>query len=310
MPIRPRRAAVRPLTALAALAACAACADPATAPDAHPGAGPRRAALSTADYTVQDDASCTAFLADIGATGFAASSQCYVQQGTLPAGSTLTIAGGYGLRPSGNFRNDGTINANGPESDFGALYNGGTLDNYGSINVNVYAQNYATINNYGTITIAADFYNGSASFTVKCGGTLAFVGAGRITGTAPQVEECTPKVTYAFGGFLAPVGAAPAVNVAKAGSAIPVKFSLGADYGLAIFNPGYPKFTSTTCGTGTQAPVESTVADTRSGLTYDAANGVYTYVWKTDKSLAGRCGTLDLGLADGSSASAKFQFSR
>jgi hypothetical protein len=127
---------------------------------------------------------------------------------------------------------------------------------------------------------------------------------------AGSVTVTPPGPRYAFGGFWAPVDAAPAVNVAKAGSAIPVKFTLGADYGLAIFRTGYPKFTSSACGAGTQAPVELTVADTRSGLTYDAATGTYTYVWKTDKALAGQCGTLDLGLADGSSASALFQFSR
>jgi hypothetical protein len=128
---------------------------------------------------------------------------------------------------------------------------------------------------------------------------------------AGSVSVAPAGPTYAFGGFLAPVDAAPAVNVARAGSAIPVKFSLGADYGLAIFKPGYPRFTSSVCGGGTRAPVETTVsADTRAGLTYDAATGVYTYVWKTDRALAGQCGTLDLGLNDGSSASAIFQFTR
>jgi dipeptidyl aminopeptidase/acylaminoacyl peptidase len=134
---------------------------------------------------------------------------------------------------------------------------------------------------------------------------------------SPTVREQFPSwggaagPRYAFGGFRAPVDPAPAVNVARAGSAIPVKFSLGADYGLAIFKPGYPRFTSSVCGGGTQAPVETTVsADTRAGLTYDAATGVYTYVWKTDRALAGQCGTLDLGLNDGSSASAIFQFTR
>lgn len=36
----------------------------------------------------------------------------------------------------------------------------------------------------------------------------------------------------------------------------------------------------------------------------------YTYVWKTDKSWAGRCGRLELGLTDGSDHHALFQFVR
>ena len=39
------------------------------------------------------------------------------------------------------------------------------------------------------------------------------------------------------------------LNTAKAGSAIPVKFSLGGDKGLAILTDGYPKATKIACDT-------------------------------------------------------------
>jgi hypothetical protein len=44
--------------------------------------------------------------------------------------------------------------------------------------------------------------------------------------------------TFDFSGFFAPVQPPPTVNVAKAGGAIPVKFSLGGDRGLNIFSSG------------------------------------------------------------------------
>jgi Domain of unknown function (DUF4082) len=47
----------------------------------------------------------------------------------------------------------------------------------------------------------------------------------------------TPLWEYNFSGFFQPVNNMPTLNVAKAGSAIPVKFSLGGDQGLDIF-PG------------------------------------------------------------------------
>ena len=47
-----------------------------------------------------------------------------------------------------------------------------------------------------------------------------------------------------------------------------------------------------------------------SGLTYDAATDQYTYVWKTDKSWAGKCATLSLQLSDGTTHTALFSFKK
>src|SRR5688500_7900557 len=87
---------------------------------------------------------------------------------------------------------------------------------------------------------------------------------------------------YDFSGFLQPVdgpGAGPTyvVNRAKAGSAIPVKFRLGGDRGLDIFEPGYPKSVSYDCASGSATfdQIEQTVAAAGSGLSYDAVTGEY-----------------------------------
>ena len=74
--------------------------------------------------------------------------------------------------------------------------------------------------------------------------------------------------TYAFTGFSQPVDNAPTFNKMKAGAAVPVKFSLGGDFGLAIFEAGYPSSTSVACP-GTSAAVdavEQTVATDSSKL--------------------------------------------
>jgi WD40-like Beta Propeller Repeat len=119
-----------------------------------------------------------------------------------------------------------------------------------------------------------------------------------------------PAVTpFSFTGFFQPVDNAPTVNKAKAGGAIPVKFSLGGDRGLAIFLSGFPKFIAAPCDGGAEDAIETTTAGA-SGLTYDAVTDTYTYVWKTDKAWAGKCGTLELGLTDGSSHTAEFTFTK
>ncbi len=45
-----------------------------------------------------------------------------------------------------------------------------------------------------------------------------------------------------------------------------------------------------------------------SGLSYDSTSNTYTFVWKTDKSMAGTCQQFTLLLIDGSDHLAYFQF--
>jgi hypothetical protein len=102
---------------------------------------------------------------------------------------------------------------------------------------------------------------------------------------------------FDFSGFFDPVSMDGA-NVAKAGQAIPVKFSLTGDQGLEVV-------------TSARFVIEGTVADPtgevldaatagRSGLSYDAGLDQYTYVWKTQKAWASRTGQFVLTLSDGS----------
>lgn len=55
----------------------------------------------------------------------------------------------------------------------------------------------------------------------------------------------------------------------------------------------------------TDAIEETNTANT--GLTYDASTQTYQYNWKSDKSLAGKCGRFDLGVGDGRDTFALFK---
>ncbi len=128
---------------------------------------------------------------------------------------------------------------------------------------------------------------------------------------AAEQRTQTVAVVYAFAGFFAPVENLPAVNAVRAGSAVPLKFSLGGDRGLAILAAGSPSSRPAECEAGAPAfPVEETVAAGASGLRYDAASGQYVYTWKTDRAWAGSCRRLEVTLADGTRRTAAFQFTR
>lgn len=156
------------------------------------------------------------------------------------------------------------------------------------------------------------------------GATLSFVAEGSCSVVADQAGDANflaapsqtqtlaviaAPVTWAFGGFLHPVDNLPTVNIAKAGSAIPVKFSLGADYGLDIFVAGSPSTLMLACSSSQQTnTIEETVSVTSNGLTYDAVTDVYQFVWKSEKSWTGSCRQLSLMFADGTEYRATFEF--
>lgn len=114
-----------------------------------------------------------------------------------------------------------------------------------------------------------------------------------------------------FKGFYSPVDNRRTANVAKAGSAIPVKFSLGGDKGLQIFYKDYPQ--SGKIPSDPDAPldsIEQTLSAGSSSLSYVAASDRYTYVWKTDKAWDGQTRQLVLRLSDGSEYKANFKFTK
>lgn len=166
--------------------------------------------------------------------------------------------------------------------------------------------NYAapTASDCSSVTIA----------TSKASGTVFPLGTTTVNVTATDAagnqSTCSFSVSvrYNFSGFLKPVDPLPIVNVAKAGSAIPVKFSLSGNKGMAIFAAGFPASQPLACGSGTPADLQAVPMLSASGLSYTASNDTYTYVWKTDKVWAGTCRQLLLKLSDGTTHVAHFQF--
>jgi uncharacterized repeat protein (TIGR01451 family) len=166
--------------------------------------------------------------------------------------------------------------------------------------------------------------NYAATATDNCGvqsitysiapGSVFSVGTTPVTVTATDTSgntaSCTFHVTvlYDFTGFFSPVGNPPTLNVVKAGSAVPVKFSLSGNKGLNIFALNSPASVSSDCGTATGVDVTDTVTAGGSSLSYDATSDQYVYVWKTDSSWAGTCRQLIVTLNDGSVHVANFKF--
>lgn len=82
----------------------------------------------------------------------------------------------------------------------------------------------------------------------------------------------------------------------------------GGNYGLNIFAAGYPASKKIDCSTGLPLDDVEATSVSKSGLTYDTASGLYTYVWKTDKTWKGTCRELNLKLADGTNHPVQFRF--
>ncbi len=172
----------------------------------------------------------------------------------------------------------------------------------------------------GVASCAGTASNGNpidtASIGVKTFSVTTTDGVGNTTAVS-----LTYEVHYDFRGFFAPVDNKDAsgnfiLNTVKAGSAVPVKFSLGGNQGLKILAPGAatspnPKSEAVSCTTsGTEDVVEETVNAGGSSLSYDASANQYTYVWKTDKAWATTCRLFTLTLSDGTLHQAKFKFTK
>jgi hypothetical protein len=151
------------------------------------------------------------------------------------------------------------------------------------------------------------------------GTTLSLTSVGACTVAADQAGNAAynaaPRVTATVGmrwpftgfvGLLAP----PSLNSANAGASIPVTFSLAGNRGLPVIAANSPTSMAYTCGTTPPAPgIGSTVRGPgKIGAEYSATTGLYTYMWKSDKSLAGKCVQFSLQLLDGSVRTLLFQF--
>ncbi len=114
--------------------------------------------------------------------------------------------------------------------------------------------------------------------------------------------------SYSFTGFFPPVRNSPAVNHAAAGWIIPLTFKLDGNQGLNIFNAGDPAVQQINCTTGAPIGAASPAQPVGQGLYYIGFLDTYTYLWQTSRAWRGTCQEFSLGLNDGSTHTADFNF--
>jgi hypothetical protein len=110
-------------------------------------------------------------------------------------------------------------------------------------------------------------------------------------------------------GFFQPIDN-DAINSAKAGQTIPVKWHLADADGNPIDDPATFVSVSSTPSGGACSGLPSDAIETYagdSGLQY-LGDGNWQFNWQTPKSYAGQCRTMTLTLNDGTTRSANFQF--
>jgi len=181
----------------------------------------------------------------------------------------------------------------------------------------VYTLNQAVLADYtcedesggsGLASCVGDVPDGAAIDTASVGPNTFTVAAEDNAGNIASLTQAY-SVVYSFSGFFRPVDNPPTLNLAKAGSAIPVKFSLSGNQGLSILAAGYPKSKEISCDTSALLDaIEATVTAGSSSLSYDPIADQYVYVWKTDKAWAGTCRQLMVRLDDLTDHVANFKF--
>ena len=119
------------------------------------------------------------------------------------------------------------------------------------------------------------------------------------------------NVAYKFLGFFAPVDNLPALNMAKAGQAIPLKWRLTDANGVPVLNLTAVNVTvaSLSCSAGVTTDAIEEYATGSSDL-QNLGDGYYQFNWKTPTSYASSCKTLKLDLGEGAPRTANFQFKK
>ena len=103
-----------------------------------------------------------------------------------------------------------------------------------------------------------------------------------------------------FRGFLGPIHDG---SVVRAGDAIPIVFSLGANRGLHILAEGSPSSVQVDCEhPGQPTGGEPAASHFDRGLRFNRWTGHYVFTWQTKRAWGGTCRSFVLGLRDGTVA--------
>jgi hypothetical protein len=144
--------------------------------------------------------------------------------------------------------------------------------------------------------------SGTAIDTGSIGTKTFAVNAGNEDGGTATLTR-TYRVIYAFGGFDAPVDANGTIENAKAGDAIPLKFSLAGDHGLNVV--------AATSSQPASCADWSDLGPREIGngkLSYSSTSDRYRYLIATERSWKNSCRTIELALADGTRHKLRVRF--
>jgi hypothetical protein len=157
-----------------------------------------------------------------------------------------------------------------------------------------------TADGSGIQTCAGTAADGGALDTSSVGTHEFEVTAIDHAGRATRVTH-SYSVVYAFDGLSAPAGK----SSAKAGSAVPIWFSLGGVSDLSAVHEVMSSANS--CDAVAAAPGDP-ISMNGVGVRYEASNDRFMFVWKTEKSWGGSCRQLQITLKDGTTHTATFSF--
>jgi YVTN family beta-propeller protein len=152
----------------------------------------------------------------------------------------------------------------------------------------------------GLTSCTGDVADGAALDT-STPGTFSFTvvgrdGAGNETTVTHGYTVVAQESDIAFGGFVGPIQDG---SVVRAGSVVPIAFSLGGFHGLDVLADGSPSSVKVDCGHPGYA-TGGHPAQSDDGLQFDEETGNYTFAWQTRSSWAGTCRAFLVTLRDGS----------
>jgi hypothetical protein len=161
----------------------------------------------------------------------------------------------------------------------------------------------------GVAACAGTVGAGAAVDTATVGNKTFTVSVADAAGNHSALSQAF-TVQYAFSGFSNPIAAMPAMNTAKAGRTVPVKYSLHDVNGAVISDlTSFVSLISAPVSCDTNVPTAAAEeTDAAGSTTIHFESGLFVYNWKTQSSWVGTCRVLQLTLNDGSRHMVNFQF--
>lgn len=152
----------------------------------------------------------------------------------------------------------------------------------------------------------ADALSGPVNATEQASADTSTVGPKSVEITGSDLagnsttKTCAYTVGYNFTGLFAPIDRPNAMNVSKAGQAIPLKWRLTDYFGNPVtdLTSAVVKVSGISCTLGTTSDFVEETAPGSSGL-QNLGDGYYQFNWKTPTSYAGSCKSLHLDLGEG-----------